>query len=75
MDYNHNIDMLAKYNMDVSSTGGKRLLFVPQLDYNFNNISPYILTEIPVYQYVNGTAIACQYLFTVGLSYRFNIVN
>lgn len=71
MDYDKNIDMLAKYNLDVTSTGGKRLLFVPQLSYNYKTFSAYVLSEIPVYQYVNGTAIAAQYLFTLGLSYRF----
>jgi hypothetical protein len=71
MDYDHNIDMLAKYNLDVNSTGGKRLLFVPQVSYNFKSFSMYLLTEIPLYQYVNGTGIASQYLFTLGFSYRF----
>lgn len=71
MDYNHNIDMLAKYNMDVESTGGKRLLFIPELDYNFKYFSTYILGEIPLYQYVNGTAIASEYSFTFGVSYKF----
>lgn len=73
MDYDHNIDMLANYNLDVNSTGGKKFLVVPQIDYNFNSISTYLLTEIPVYQYVNGTAIASHYLFTFGMSYRFYV--
>ena len=71
MDYNHNIDMLSKYNIDVESTGGKRLLFIPELDYAFKYFSAYILSEIPLYQYVNGTAIASQYSFTFGISYKF----
>ena len=71
MDYDKNIDMLALYNLDVKSTGGKRLLFVPQLNYSYKNLSVYGLTEIPLYQYVNGTAIGSQYLFTFGLAYRF----
>jgi hypothetical protein len=71
MKYDKKIDMLAMYNLDVKSTGGKRLLFVPQLSYSYKSFSTYILTEIPLYQYVNGTAIASEYLFTLGLSYRF----
>lgn len=71
MNYDHNIDMLAIYNLDVASTGGRRLLFVPQLNYNYKTLSAYVLSEIPIYQYVNGTAIGSQYLFTLGLSYRF----
>jgi hypothetical protein len=71
MKYNHNIDMLARYNLDVTSTGGKRVLFVPQLGYSYKSFSFFALSEIPLYQYVNGTAIASQYLFTFGVSYRF----
>ena len=65
------VDMLATYNLDVHSTGGKRLLVVPQLSYSIRSLSFFLLSEIPVYQYVNGTAIASQYLFTGGLAYRF----
>jgi hypothetical protein len=71
MKANKNIDMLALYNLDITSTGGKRVLFVPQLSYGYKNFSVYGLTELPICQYVNGTAIASQYLFTIGLSYRF----
>ena len=71
MKYDHSIDMLAKYNLDVTSTGGNRLLFVPQLSYSYKSFSTYLLSEFPLYQYVNGTAIASQYLFTLGMSYRF----
>ncbi len=74
MKHDKNIDMLAKYNLDVTSTGGWKVLFVPQLNYNIKNFSVYVLSEVPVYQYVNGTAIASQYLFTLGLSYRFMAV-
>lgn len=74
MKYDKNIDFIAKYNFDVLSTGGKKLLFVPQLNYSYKNLAVYALTEIPLYQYVNGTAIASQYLFTLGFSYRFMTV-
>lgn len=75
MDYDKKVDMLATYNLDVTATGGKRLLFVPQLSYSYKTLSAFILSEIPLYQYVNGTGIASQYLFTLGLSYRFLVYN
>ncbi|MEI8279165.1 MAG: hypothetical protein WCG87_05330 [Bacteroidota bacterium] len=71
MGYDKNIDMLAKYNFDVLSTGGKKVLFIPQLSYSYKTLSFYISSDIPLYQYVNGTAIASEYQFTTGLSYRF----
>jgi hypothetical protein len=71
MKYDPKIDMLSQYNLDVNSTGGKRILVVPQLSYGYKSLSVYLLSEIPIYQYVNGTAIASQYQFTGGLSYRF----
>jgi hypothetical protein len=74
MSYDKTIDMLAKYNLDVASTGGIKVLLAPQLTYNIKTFSVYALTELPLYQYVNGTAIASQYLVIVGLSYRFMMV-
>jgi hypothetical protein len=74
MRYDKAIDMLAKYNLDVNSTGGRKIMFVPQLNYNYKTFSVYLLSEVPLYQYVNGTAIASQYLFTLGFSYRFMMV-
>jgi hypothetical protein len=71
MDYDKSIDMLAKYNIDVNSFGSKKIAIVPQVNYSYNSFSVYVLSEFPLYQYVNGTAIASQYLFTLGLSYRF----
>ena len=71
MKYDQKINMLAIYNLDVASTGGKRLLAVPQISYSYKGLSSYILTEIPLYQYVNGTAIGSQYSFTLGVAYRF----
>jgi hypothetical protein len=71
MKYDPKIDMLASYNLDVNSTGGKRVLIVPQVSYSIRTFSFFLLSEIPVYQYVNGKSIASQYLFTAGFSYRF----
>ena len=71
MQADKNVDLVAFYNLDVNTTGGKKILFVPQLNYSYKSFSVYGLTEIPLYQYINGPAIASQYLFTLGLSYRF----
>ncbi|MFI5141876.1 MAG: hypothetical protein ACHQII_05925 [Bacteroidia bacterium] len=71
MDYDKQIDMLAIYNIDVNSFGSKKIAIVPQISYPYKSFSVYILSEFPLYQYVNGTAIASQYLFTLGVSYRF----
>ncbi len=65
-------DMLAFYNIDVNSFGSRKIAIAPQISYTQKNISIYALTEYPLYQYVNGTAIASQYLFTLGFSYRFS---
>jgi hypothetical protein len=71
MQYDKNIDMLALYNIDVTSTGSKRVMFVPQLSYSFNNLSIYALYELPLYESVNGVQLAAQHLFTFGASFRF----
>lgn len=71
MDYDKNIDMLALYNIDPYSTGGYKVSVVPQLSFSHKNFTFYGLAELPVYQYVNKTQIAAQYLVTAGISYRF----
>jgi hypothetical protein len=70
MKQDQNIDMLALYNIDINSTGGKKLIFVPQVSYSYKSLTFYALADIPLYQYVNRVQIATQYLFTAGLSYR-----
>jgi hypothetical protein len=70
MQNDKNIDMLAFYNIDVKSTGGRKLLIVPQLSYTFKNLSIFALSEVPLYQYVNGTQVGSQYQFSAGISYR-----
>ncbi|MFA4853537.1 MAG: hypothetical protein WC868_12940 [Bacteroidales bacterium] len=71
MQYDKNVDMLAFYNIDVKSTGGGKVFVVPQLTYTRNNLTIYAHTEIPLYQYLNGTQIGLQYQFTAGISYSF----
>lgn len=72
MQYDKNVDMLAFYNIDVKSTGGRKIFFVPQLSFTQKNFTVYALSEIPLYQYLNGTQVGSQHQLTVGVSYRFN---
>ena len=72
MQYDKNVDMLALYNVDVTSTGGRKIFFVPQLNFTHNNFTIYALSEIPLYQYVNGTQVGSQHQITTGVAYRFN---
>lgn len=71
MKYDKNIDMLALYNVDVTSTGSRKIFFVPQLNFTHKDFTIYALSEIPMYQYVNGTQVASEHQFTMGISYRF----
>jgi hypothetical protein len=71
MKYDKNIDMLALYNIDVLSTGSKKIFVAPQLSFTHNNLTVYVLSEIPVYQYLNGTQVASQRQVTTGIFYRF----
>ena len=71
MKYDHNIDMLALYNIDVNSTGSRKVFFVPQLSYSHKNFTVYALSEIPLYQYVNRVQAVSYYNVIGGISYRF----
>ncbi len=71
MQYDKNIDMVALYNVDVTSTGSRKIFFVPQLSFSHNDFTIYALSEIPMYQYVHGTQVGSEYQFTMGVSYRF----
>lgn len=74
MKYDKNVDMLAYYNIDVLSTGSRKLFVVPQLNFTHKDFTVYALSEIPLYQYMNGTQVASQNQLTVGVSYRFYTV-
>jgi hypothetical protein len=71
MQYDKNVDMLALYNVDVTSTGSRKVFFVPQLSYTKKNFTIFALSEFPIYQYVNGTQVGSQIQATAGISYRF----
>lgn len=73
MDHDRNVDLLALYNVDVRSTGSKKVFFAPQLSFTHKNVTLYALSEFPLYQYLNGTQVASQKQYTFGLSYRFFI--
>lgn len=71
MKADKNIDMLALYNVDTESTGGYKVFVAPQFSYTYKMLTAYVMTEIPVFQFLNGTQVASQYQFTAGVSYRF----
>jgi hypothetical protein len=52
-------------------TGSKKMFFIPQLSYSQNGITVFVTSEIPLYQYLNGTQVGSQNQFTVGVNYRF----
>ena len=65
-----NID-LVDYNIYPESTGSKKWFFIPQLSYSQNGLTVFATSEIPLYQYLNGTQVGSQNQFTVGVNYRF----
>jgi hypothetical protein len=69
--YNENIDLVALYNIYTSSTGSKKISLIPQVSYSYKNFTIYGLKDFPLYEYVNGTQMKTQTLWTLGLSYRF----
>ena len=66
-----NIDLVGFYNISPESTGSKKWFFIPQLSYSQNGITVFATSEIPLYQYLNGTQVGSQHQFTVGVNYRF----
>lgn len=70
MQADKNVDMLALYNIDLRSTGSRKIFFVPQISYTYRSFSVYGLYEIPLYQHMNGVQVISSPL-TLGLSYKF----
>ncbi|MEC7863856.1 MAG: hypothetical protein VYB55_02190 [Bacteroidota bacterium] len=62
---------LTDYQIAPESTGSKKWFFIPQLSYSQNSLTVFATSEIPLYQYLNGTQVGSQYQFTVGVNYRF----
>ncbi len=71
MQHDKNVDVLALYNIDAKSTGSKKVFIVPQVSYTYKNLTLYCFSEIPLYQYVNGTQVASSFQFTGGFAFRF----
>ncbi len=65
------VDLLAKYNVEQVSTGGKKVFFVPQISYTHKSLTLFVTSEIPLYQYLEGTQVGSQFQITSGLTYRF----
>jgi hypothetical protein len=65
------VDLVAKYNIDPESTGSRKIFVVPQISFPIRDVSFFITTEIPVYQYLQGTQIGSQFQLTTGINYRF----
>jgi hypothetical protein len=68
---NEDFDMMKYGIYDLNSFGSKKIALVPQVSYTKKTFTVFALSELPLYQYVNGAGIASQYLFTLGLSYKF----
>ena len=64
-------DNYGIYSIDPESTGSKKWFFIPQISYSKNGLTVFATSEIPLYQYLNGTQVGSQNQFTVGVNYRF----
>ena len=64
-------DDIVAYNIDVNASGSKKMFFVPQISYSYKNLSLFVSSDIPLYQYTNGVQPGSMYQVTAGLSYRF----
>ena len=67
------VDMVAFYNVYPASTGNRKVFFAPQISYSYKALTIYALSEIPIYQYLNGSQVGSQFQFTTGISYKFNL--
>lgn len=68
------VDMVAFYNVYPESSGGRKIFFAPQISYSYKSFTAFALTDIPLYQYVNGSQVGSQFQFTTGISYKINCV-
>ena len=64
-------DDLSNNSIYPESTGSKKWFFIPQISYSKNGLTVFATSEIPLYQYLNGTQVGSQNQFTVGVNYRF----
>ena len=73
MQHAENIDLLSLYNVDINSTGNKKILFVPQISYSYKSFNFFGSCELPLYEYMNHAQMSTKVQITMGLSYRFFI--
>ncbi|NUM31561.1 MAG: hypothetical protein HUU47_04465 [Bacteroidetes bacterium] len=72
MKINENVLLYDYPNYDPFATGSKKIYIVPQLNYTLKGkVVVFVLSEIPIYQYVTKTQIASQFHISTGFSYRF----
>jgi len=62
---------LTVYNIDLYASGSKKVFFVPQVSYNYKQLTLFVSSEVPLYQYLTGVQPGSMYQLTTGLSYRF----
>lgn len=62
---------LIDYNIEEASTGSNKIMFVPQISYSKNSFTYFATADIPLYEDLNGSQIAIQNQFTLGVIYRF----
>ena len=67
----NNIDLEGFYSINQESTGSKKWFFIPQLSYSHNGVSVFLTSQIPLYQFLQGTQVGSQQQVTFGVSYRF----
>jgi Zn-dependent M28 family amino/carboxypeptidase len=72
MSFNKDAFLMGTLMYDVEATGSKKVFLVPQISYVLKkNLTCYLSSELPVYQYVNKTQIASQTQIMTGVAYRF----
>lgn len=59
------------FNIEEESTGSNKIYFIPQVSYSNNGFTYFATVDLPLYQDLNGSQIATQNQFTLGVSYRF----
>ena len=53
----------------IETSGIADLIIFPR----YQALTIYALSEIPIYQYLNGSQVGSQFQFTTGISYKFNL--
>jgi hypothetical protein len=71
MKADKNVDMLALYNVDILSTGSRKVFLAPQISFAKNGFISYIMYEMPLYQYLNGTQVGSEHQVMLGVAFRF----